>query len=314
MQIECSAQIRNPSTDDVLDVSIEVITPQKARILLDKSYEGQRNIRKRVVKSYVEQMEDGLWEMSAETIKLSPYGRLLDGQHRLTAVVESGKAQTFLVVKGVKEKSILTIDDGAKRSLADALKLSKLDFGFRASSIAASISSISSLVIANQLDIQIVTARSKRYRSVSENAALARRIPRYSSAVKKFHQLINYRNLEKIIPIGSALPIYYLLDQVNSVACFECFKTLEKGIPFSSEKGVNSPSFIAYEVLFELKVNKERRRLETFVEVLFWAFDKTLSDTDVTKYTPQSDFKLSSSYSGSSQIRELLNNIQKRSE
>jgi hypothetical protein len=51
-------------------------------------------------------------------------GNLIDGQHRLLAVIESGQSQFMLVVRNVPKSVQEVIDAGAARSGADALKLS----------------------------------------------------------------------------------------------------------------------------------------------------------------------------------------------
>lgn len=105
-----------------LDISMERVTPAIAEKWLAKNTHN-RDINKRVVAGLSRDMEDGNWLDNGATITFAEDGTLLDGQHRLTAVVESGVSITVIVVRGASMGSQHTMDTGAKRTLANALKL-----------------------------------------------------------------------------------------------------------------------------------------------------------------------------------------------
>jgi len=102
--------------------TLETITPVEAQAILDGNV-NNRNLNKRLVAHYSSQLEDGKWQVNGETIKIDENGRLLDGQHRLTAIVKSNKPMTTYVVRGLKDESFKTIDCGKTRSPADFLKI-----------------------------------------------------------------------------------------------------------------------------------------------------------------------------------------------
>lgn len=63
--------------------------------------------------------------LTGHGITISKEGKLLDGQHRLLAIVnQSYPPVPLLVVTGLEEKSQMYIDQHAKRSLSDMLRLS----------------------------------------------------------------------------------------------------------------------------------------------------------------------------------------------
>lgn len=82
-----------------------------------------RNLREKAVMAYARDMEAGNWAENGEAIKFAKDGTLLDGQHRLQAIALSGVTVTMLVVTGLDNRSQETMDDGRKRTLADALHL-----------------------------------------------------------------------------------------------------------------------------------------------------------------------------------------------
>jgi hypothetical protein len=101
------------------------VTPALAEDWLKKNT-NNRDYAEQQVKRLVAQMRDNQWQDNGETIKFSVGGELLDGQHRLMAIVRSGMTQRLLVVRGLARDSFSTIDVGRKRSSADAMKVAKV--------------------------------------------------------------------------------------------------------------------------------------------------------------------------------------------
>lgn len=99
------------------------ITPGKAETLLRNNIKN-RCITSRSLQRIVNQMKNGEWqEDTGETIKIASDGTLLDGQHRLTALIETGKSFNFLVISDLPNKAFEVIDTGKARNAGDALKI-----------------------------------------------------------------------------------------------------------------------------------------------------------------------------------------------
>lgn len=105
-----------------VSATIETITPEIATKLL-KGNVKNRKLNDRTIAQYAKNMTDGEWGMNGETIKFSKDGKLLDGQHRLQAIINSGTTQDFLVIRGLDDDDIYTIDIGKNRNNSDALAL-----------------------------------------------------------------------------------------------------------------------------------------------------------------------------------------------
>ena len=99
-----------------------IITPDKALELL-KFNKRNRGLRKPLVMFYTDQMIKGLWKFNGEPIIFADGGLLLDGQHRLAAVVKSKKEQKFIIVEGIDPDTFDTIDTGAIRTGGDMLNI-----------------------------------------------------------------------------------------------------------------------------------------------------------------------------------------------
>lgn len=103
-----------------MQAKIEKITPTKAKAWLTKNTIN-RPLRQRVVDRYAGAIHRGEWKVNGETIKLNGDGTLVDGQHRLHAVVQANMPIDSFVVRGVAEEAFDTIDRGEMRKLYDVL-------------------------------------------------------------------------------------------------------------------------------------------------------------------------------------------------
>src|SRR4051812_21570608 len=105
---------------------MEHVTPSKAQTWLNKN-ENNRNMREGVAEKYAADMREDRWTECSAPIIFYENGDLADGQHRLWAVVESGKGQDFLVMRDFPKDAAINIDTGAGRTLIDNAKISGMD-------------------------------------------------------------------------------------------------------------------------------------------------------------------------------------------
>ena len=101
---------------------VKVITPDVAAKMLENNH-ANRNIREGKVAEYAADMKAGKWFMNGETICISEDGTVLDGQHRLLAVVKSGCSITVPVCV-VDEGQGKVYDIGAARRTTDIMQIS----------------------------------------------------------------------------------------------------------------------------------------------------------------------------------------------
>ena len=92
-----------------LSVEVEIITPANAEAYL-KNNAKHRKIKQKKVNEYIQEMQDGKWRLNGKVIIFDSNGRLLNGQHRLSAVAQSGVPLTILVVRGV-DPSVLETNE-----------------------------------------------------------------------------------------------------------------------------------------------------------------------------------------------------------
>ena len=73
------------------------VTPQLAKSWIDEN-QSNRSVSETHVQKLASYMESGLWQPSHNGIAFAENGALIDGMHRLHAIIRSGKTVPMLVV------------------------------------------------------------------------------------------------------------------------------------------------------------------------------------------------------------------------
>ena len=110
------------------DTMLVNLTPRVARLLITRVGDN-RKPRPATVQRYARAMQAGQWRLTHQGIAISTRYEIIDGQHRLYAVIESDTTIEILIVRGVEQDAILNFDSGAKRTDAEAMRIS--DIGLR---------------------------------------------------------------------------------------------------------------------------------------------------------------------------------------
>lgn len=116
-----SAMAEHPDNPN-LTASFEVISPDFAKRMLDvTTANGFENRRMKTwkVDQYARDIEAGRWANTNQSIGLTSDGSVIDGQHRLHAIIKTGIPVTMLVVRGLTQESFSYIDLGIARTVAD---------------------------------------------------------------------------------------------------------------------------------------------------------------------------------------------------
>lgn len=81
-----------------------------------------RTLKKRNVNFLARAIEEGSWKRHAGSIKFDTNGTLIDGQHRLTAIAQSGEILPIIVELGCDVGTAPAIDQGDNRTLTHAVQ------------------------------------------------------------------------------------------------------------------------------------------------------------------------------------------------
>ena len=178
----------SPKKIDGMEISFITITPSMAKEILDNSV-GSINYKlldNCLVTGYAFAMEIGKWDFRGDSIKLTSDGILVDGLHRLKAIIQCGIPQIMIVAKGV-EPNQNTLKTNAKGEVT--LKSLK-----------------------NYLDSFAAKERWNKFAIVTEN---------YNMSYKTFYKMMTYTYSD--IPLGyDRLSVYLTASKFNT----ECFDDL----------------------------------------------------------------------------------------
>lgn len=132
---------RNVRTSDANAIT-EVITPALARDYLERNT-NNRVLKSKHIRMLASDIVNGNWAMNGDTIRFDKNGDLLDGQHRLHAVIAAGKPIKSIVVRGLAPEVFDSIDGGARRSAADFI-------GMQGKSNATSLAAMVRMIMMNE--------------------------------------------------------------------------------------------------------------------------------------------------------------------
>lgn len=101
-------------------IELMKITPEIAAEWLADKWPEQRAVRQNYVKRLASDMSTGRWKLSPDAL-LRVKGKLANGQHRLAAVIASGKSQTFIAMETNDDEIYKVLDAGLRRTVGDGL-------------------------------------------------------------------------------------------------------------------------------------------------------------------------------------------------
>ena len=140
--------------DDKPHATLIHVTPTIATDWITRNRSKNRKISTAAVMKYAEDIRAGRWLVNGEAIVLGKTGNILDGQHRLLAVIEAGRPIETFVISQIDDDSFQTLDSGKPRTPADVLGM----MGFP---------NVSELAALGRLDVIY-----KRYGGIAENGRL----------------------------------------------------------------------------------------------------------------------------------------------
>ena len=118
--------------------SIMAVGPETATRWLEGNTHN-RPVRDAHVEELARDMREGRWHMTGDPVKFTDDGTLLDGQHRLWAVIVSGCTVPLAVVRGLDVAAQDYIDIGSKRTAGDQIILGDMDVSRAAAQTMAAV-------------------------------------------------------------------------------------------------------------------------------------------------------------------------------
>lgn len=104
-----------------MKTQIMSITPQIAQDMLKRNTKNVP-VSKVLVYFYANEMKQGKWRLTGQGISIADDGTLIDGQHRLLAVIAANVTVDFLIISDLDYDEIFTVyDTGRKRTAGNVL-------------------------------------------------------------------------------------------------------------------------------------------------------------------------------------------------
>lgn len=102
-------------THEIVEVTPEIAEEWLENNTINRPLSDQR------VEAYANEMTAGRWPFAGESVQFDVDGNLLNGQHRLNAIIKSGVTLPMLVIRGLPRAAMDVMDSGRKRSAANTL-------------------------------------------------------------------------------------------------------------------------------------------------------------------------------------------------
>ena len=208
-----------------------IVTPQEATLWLDTKRGKNRPISENAVAKYAQEMSAGRWVDNAKGLVFGVSGKLLDGQHRLTACVRVNKPFQTTITWGVPDEYFDTIDDCNTRSLADVLHI-KGETGSQLLSAGLRFLWIYSRGEIERRDLRkgVIATKPLLQTTLEKH-------PKIRQSVK-FYSMIKARPGGLLIPAGMAIGLHYLFSLVDEKKADEFFVRLQSGLELTDDNPI----------------------------------------------------------------------------
>lgn len=245
----------------------ERITPKLARQILDANNTGNRPVSAARVSQYARDMIAGRWAMTGDTLKFAAGGRLLDGQHRLRAVVEANKPIDFMVARNVKSEVFTHIDTGKSRTGSDVLVIEGMD-----ASLAMTVSTMARMAYGYEKGSP-TSGRAggrSRDRDALDNAAIIDYVGRHPELVTAASFVSENYAKGALLSLAQLGWVYYETRKKNETEAGTFVLDIIHGTMLAREDAV----YRLREVLIEERASKRRSSMEAVLAGVVKAWNK----------------------------------------
>jgi hypothetical protein len=200
------------------------VSPELAAKWLERNTRN-RDLRTDIVQRYAGDMKAGRWLITGDAIAFDKNGAVVNGQHRLWAVFESGCTVPMLVTFNLEPDVVRVLDDHLKRKLIDVEKISRPGSTVTSKiTAAARVMQVASISL-TAVDKRAAVARLSRQQQLE---FLEKHSDALSFAVRECFKSASSRGLSTATIMGVVARAYYSQDheRLKSFA-----KVLVSGLP-----------------------------------------------------------------------------------
>lgn len=205
-------------------ITEQTISPEQAKRYLEKT-KLNRHLSDNNVNFLASQMKSGNWMLTGDTIKFGTDGSLLDGQHRLSAIIKAGNPIKMMVCEGLNPDVFQVLDTGKNRSAADVVAASGYKYSHNLAALARAI------ILYQQ---GRYTSDSGTNKIKATNKSILEFVNKHDELqeVNAFCQNHIYQNF-RFIPLSTIGMMYFILSKKNQTKCDEFFTKYAQGTDLS---------------------------------------------------------------------------------
>lgn len=266
---------KNGKHSEALKIEIVEVTPTMAKKWLDAKHGGQRNITPLRVAALAKAMAAGEWTDSNDAICFDKLGFLVNGQHRMAAVVKSGATCRFVVMRDVDEASMGTIDTCRPRSLGDNITMDGGSCGKWAEAI------VRAMFAWDNGFTQLRGGNDNAKASRAEYLAYYRQ---HEKEITDSFQARKYTTLTRFIPPAIASALWIIFGRIDTGQRDEFLAQV------NAPEGIlrEEPEYMLHTVYnnHKLKRISVSRDIQFFFAIKAWNMRRTGKRTQVLSYKP----------------------------
>ena len=289
-QVLAQTELPIPYIDNVsISISFEMVTPKIAEEWLETNSDSQRNVNANIVRQYEAQMRKGLWKGdNGESVKFSKKG-LIDGQHRLHAVIKFGKPVMLMIMRGLNDEDMIkTMDLGKKRSLGDILKIHGVETipGMNENVLASvanglyvakhfmKVSRKDSESVRIDSNVKIRPTPLELYEFLKNNPCISERL----------EKLTKYKlaTMAKNVSLSPTIVAWFLCDVIDEDVANNLILTMQECVPQTSQ-GKMCPAFKVLQYIQRQKAKNVSIHKHEYPGLFLWACDYILLNKEPSR-------------------------------
>lgn len=244
-------------------MELEKITPEIAKRYLGNNVRN-RNLKQRLVEQLASDIKGGDFHVTHQGIAFDAENNLIDGQHRLSAIILADKPVQMYVTRGLHKEMMNVVDIGSKRTQADVLSI----HGYGNSTTLSAAGQVYYSFLNRDLNS---LANKKRYVNNFKLLEFVKEHPELLKAVEVTH---SNKRMKMLGSAGIIAAFYCIFHRNNKTKAAEFFRVL---VDNHSEKR-NHPAVILNEHILRKRAQNVKVTRAYLMAALIRAWENFVND------------------------------------
>ena len=246
------------------------LTPEMATKWLAQE-DINRKLKFKHLGRVMRKIEQEGWMETGDSIKFDWNGHLVDGQHRLLAIKNTGKGGKAVVVTGLNPNIFTELDSNKTRSSGDALHIKGYQYENNLASAARHM-------IAWEQGVFNGTVSGGRFETAPSNADILRTVKKHPGLYESVVSTSSRRNLARLLTPSLAGFFHYLFSGIDAETAMVFFDELDKG----ENLKVNNPAFVLREKIRDTFNSRVKMSQHERAALIIKAWNMYLNGTPAT--------------------------------